>query len=117
MNNFKIRNILSNFKKHQNKNSSFDILNKVPSKLMQALAPPRGPQSLLALNEAVKLNAATLVKSLIEADANPQLKDGQDGQGETAIECSLAAPNAWGNAWGNAWPIAATNPGRQMETG
>jgi hypothetical protein len=40
----------------------------------------------LALNEAVKLNAEGLVKSLIEADANPQLKDGLN---ETAIECHL----------------------------
>ena len=45
------------------------------------------PGQCLALNEAVKCNAATLVKSLIEADANPQL---QDGHGETAIQCALA---------------------------
>ena len=44
------------------------------------------PGSSLALNEAVKLNSEALVKSLIEADANPQLKDGLN---ETAIECHL----------------------------
>ena len=48
---------------------------------------PSSPGQCLALNEAVKCNAATLVKSLIEADANPQLKD---GHGETAIQCALA---------------------------
>eukprot|EP00438_Fugacium_kawagutii_P024453 Skav202126 [mRNA] locus=scaffold1980:224830:255469:+ [translate_table: standard] len=74
--------------------------NRTPEKLKEAFDNPKGkgkdgkgkkgkgPQSLLALNEAVKLNAATLVKSLIEADANPQLKDGPGGQGETAIECA-----------------------------
>eukprot|EP00913_Durusdinium_trenchii_P034134 g31947.t1 len=39
----------------------------------------------LALNEAVKLKASSLVKSLIEADANPQLTD---GEGETAVQCA-----------------------------
>lgn len=56
------------------------ILNEVLNHIWPA------PGSSLALNEAVKLNAEALVKSLIEADANPQLKDGLN---ETAIECHL----------------------------
>lgn len=39
----------------------------------------------LALVEAVKCNSASLVQSLIEADANPQLKD---GDGESAVDCA-----------------------------
>jgi len=65
---------------------------RAPSILKQALTdvakkgnPNTRSGQCLALNEAVKCNAATLVKSLIEADANPQLKD---GHGETAIQCA-----------------------------